>query len=124
MVLQNKMTAKEANEHENRNIITRCVGDSPTAPVADFITFPIQKGDRILLCSDGLNSMIDDDLIQRIVSSGEDTSAVAERLIAAANEAGGEDNITVALLDVLELYNDNDKSKGGYFWKKVKGIFS
>lgn len=123
MVKSGQITPQEANQHENRNIITRCIGDSKIAPVVDFVTFSLEKGDKILLCSDGLNTMIDDPEIAEIIGRDSDLNAIAEHLIYAANRAGGEDNITVALLEVLELFDSKPHKKKG-FWRKVANMFN
>ena len=79
--------------HPNRNVITRAIGIHPTVEI-DTIAMPILQYDVLLLCSDGLNSMITDDEIKsifKINSIGE----VCEALIKSANDHGGHDNTTV-----------------------------
>ncbi len=84
-----------------KNIITRCIGvtmrDDPEHHV-----FPIEPKDIILLCSDGLWNMVADDDIKRIIQEAPDVDNCCETLIDRANEAGGRDNITVALIQVME----------------------
>ncbi|MEA3510333.1 MAG: serine/threonine-protein phosphatase, partial [Actinomycetota bacterium] len=62
-------------------------------------TLSLEDGDRLLFCSDGLTSMVDDDGIRRIVTAGDDSEATVWNLIESANSAGGADNITVAIVD-------------------------
>jgi serine/threonine protein phosphatase PrpC len=85
----------EAVRHPFRNVITRALGSSSDA-VADVKEIDLRRGDRLLLCSDGLTTMLDDDEIGDILEGcGGDPETAAGRLIERANEAGGEDNITV-----------------------------
>jgi protein phosphatase len=62
-------------------------------------TLSLEEGDRLLFCSDGLTSMVNDEDIRRIVTAGDDSEATVWNLIEAANSAGGVDNITVAVVD-------------------------
>jgi len=78
------------------NVITRAIGPTPAvSPTVDWDE--CQPGDFYLLCSDGLSDMVADDEIQRIFTSSEDTSSVANALADAANDAGGKDNISVII---------------------------
>ncbi len=92
------LTNEEAHKHPMRNIVTRAMGNRLELEV-DVSEQPIQPGDVFLLCSDGLNSMIDDEQISEILSRHQDDPVEACRaLIDAANELGGDDNITVIVL--------------------------
>ncbi|MBN1292638.1 MAG: serine/threonine-protein phosphatase [Candidatus Latescibacteria bacterium] len=84
----------EIRTHPLRNRITRCVGNL-VGPGPDFIWHNITDGDTVILCSDGLWEMIYDDLILAIISSSTEPKEICKRLIDAANNAGGVDNITV-----------------------------
>jgi serine/threonine protein phosphatase PrpC len=96
LVRQGKLTEEQAAEHPQRSIITRALGIELDVEV-DTWTYPARAGDIVLLCSDGLTSMIDEDRIAEILSSEPSLDRASERLISAANEAGGRDNITVVL---------------------------
>lgn len=99
-VAAGKLTPEEAADHPQRHMITRCLGLTRFVDV-DELVIDVEPGDRILLCSDGLSSMIDDDEIK--VGLGEKSpNASAWKLVEMANEAGGQDNITVIVADVLE----------------------
>jgi protein phosphatase len=100
-VRHGRMSEEEAKVHPSRSIITRALGVEPDIPI-DTVTLGLQPGDRIVLCSDGLYSMISDEEIATILASTEDTEAVARQLVDAANQAGGEDNTTVIVIDVEE----------------------
>jgi len=97
MVRQGQLTPEQALEHPQRSIITRALGpESVVEP--DAQTVGARDGDLLLLCSDGLSTMITDDQISAVMAREQPLKATARGLIAAANEAGGRDNITVVLL--------------------------
>jgi PPM family protein phosphatase len=79
------------------NVILQAVGSSVRLDVVVTRT-PMRPGDVVLLCSDGLSGVVDDDVIATILRAHEDLDAACDALIAAANEAGGPDNITVVVL--------------------------
>lgn len=81
------------------NVVSRVIGPNPDVYVDASIIYP-RVGDVFLLCSDGLNDMIPDSLIQEIMSSENDLDEMAEKLVRAANDAGGEDNITALCVRV------------------------
>lgn len=96
MVARGQITKEEARTHPNRNIITRALGtDEELHP--DTFDIEILKGDIILLCSDGLTSMVSDDEILSILTSGKDAEKMVAELVNHANMAGGADNVTVLL---------------------------
>ncbi|WP_437721709.1 Stp1/IreP family PP2C-type Ser/Thr phosphatase [Sorangium sp. So ce861] len=84
-----------------RNVITRALGMNDSVAV-DLISDEPQPGDVYLLCSDGLSGMLSDDQILQIVSSTEEVPEMCRRLIAKANENGGEDNITALVIRIDE----------------------
>ena len=90
---QGVITREQARTHPNRNVITRAIGLDPQ-PEIDTYAMPLADGDLLLLCSDGLNSMIPDEDIHRILTSS-GREEVCEALIEAANNQGGHDNTTV-----------------------------
>ncbi len=96
-----QLDAEEAKVHPHRNFIYRSLGGPPPLEVDTFVR-TLHPGDRLLLCSDGLNSMIEDSDIEQVLASEPDTHAACQRLIELANEAGGHDNITVILVDVKD----------------------
>ena len=109
-VSQGMLTRDEARTHANRNVITRAVGLEPETEVDSFVV-SLAKDDLLLLCSDGLNSMIPDDEIGRILK-GNDLSQVGQDLIAAANSQGGQDNITVVLARVAPVQEHGNVAPG------------
>lgn len=90
----------EARDHDDKNVILRAVGTHPTVEVEVSKPIPIQAGDGFLLCSDGLNDMLEDSVIAKIWSSSPNIFDAGENLIEAAKREGGDDNVTVALVRV------------------------
>jgi protein phosphatase len=105
LVRKGKLTEEQAAEHPQRSIITRALGPEPDVEV-DTWTYPVRAGDVLLLCSDGLTSMISEEQIMQILASAPSLERAAQRLIAAANDAGGRDNITVILFRLEEVGGD------------------
>ena len=99
MVKEGRLAAEDAERHPQRSIVTRALGVDSEVEV-DLITVDVVEGDRILICSDGLSSMLDFDSIAAMLNEESDPQVAAERLVDAANDAGGEDNITVVIVDI------------------------
>jgi PPM family protein phosphatase len=99
LVREGKLTEEQAAEHPQRSIITRALGPEATVTV-DTWSYPVRADDVLLLCSDGLTSMISEQRIAQILGESPHLERVADRLIDAANAAGGRDNITVVLFRV------------------------
>ncbi|MGO9344456.1 MAG: Stp1/IreP family PP2C-type Ser/Thr phosphatase [Acidimicrobiales bacterium] len=107
LVTRGELTPDQAAQHPQRHILTRALGVAPAVEVDAWELVP-QAGDRYLLCSDGLSNEVDDRIITRILGSGDSPSQTAEELVSAANEEGGNDNITVVVLDVVESEGRGD----------------
>ena len=90
---QGRISDEQAEDHPQRSIITRALGPEAQVEV-DTFTFSARPGDVFLLCSDGLTTMLRDDGIAAILEAGPTLDAAVANLVAAANEAGGRDNIT------------------------------
>jgi protein phosphatase len=97
-----QLTAEEADEHPQRSIITRALGPEPDVLV-DTRSWAARDGDVLLLCSDGLTSMIPESQVAEILRESTGLEQAGRALIAAANRAGGRDNITVVLLRLEEV---------------------
>ena len=98
MVRAGEITREEASVHPHRNVVTRSLGTEPTVKV-DEDTIALLDDDRVLICSDGLTGMVAEPQIQAILEAEPDPQRAADRLVKAANRAGGLDNITVLILD-------------------------
>jgi protein phosphatase len=104
LVKQGKITPEEAHAHPHRHVLYRCLGLKPNVEVDIYPSVTLQPGDGLLLCSDGLWDMVyPAERIEALLASSNDLSAVSRRLVNAANEAGGEDNITVMLVRVQRM---------------------
>lgn len=99
MVLDGEITEQEAETHPYRSILTRSLGTDTEVEI-DRDEVPVLPGDRLLLCTDGLTGMLDRGQLESLVASIDDPGELAERLVRAANRAGGIDNITVVVVDV------------------------
>jgi protein phosphatase len=99
MVQEGEITESEAETHPHRSILTRALGVEEGLLV-DEAFVDLREGDRLLLCTDGLTAMVSDDRIREVLEGVRDPREAAERLVRAANEAGGIDNITVVVMDV------------------------
>jgi len=97
-----QLTAEEADEHPQRSIITRALGPEPDVLV-DTRSWAARDGDVLLLCSDGLTSMIPEARVAEVMLEATSLEQAGRSLIAAANRAGGRDNITVVLLRLEEV---------------------
>ena len=96
-----EITADEARVHPNRSVITRALGSDP-AMYADHFTLHIEEGDRLVLCSDGLSSMIPDSDIENIATQSSTAQICVDNLVDAALAAGGHDNVTVVVVDLVD----------------------
>ena len=98
MVQSGKLQKEAIRTHPNKNIITRALGTNRTVK-ADCFEIEVREGDVLLLCSDGLTNMLEDDRIESIIKQYKnDMKRAGEILIEEANEAGGKDNISVVLV--------------------------
>jgi serine/threonine protein phosphatase PrpC len=100
MVKSGEITEAEADSHPHKNVLTRALGTDEEVEV-DEDTIALIDGDRLLLCSDGLTGMVTEDQIQAILESSEQPQRAADRLVKAANRAGGIDNISVVVLEAV-----------------------
>lgn len=94
-----KITPEEARVHPQRSVITRALGSDPYMQ-PDLFEINVETGDRLLLCSDGLTTMLEDDEIAYTLSTNRDPQACADALVNNAIDAGGFDNVTVIVVDV------------------------
>lgn len=102
MVRSGRISPEQMRNHPEKNIITRAVGGEENVEV-DFFDVGLHKGDVVLLCSDGLTNMVEDEQIFRIVRREKTLRDAGQKLISAANSAGGRDNISVVLARLTDL---------------------
>ena len=100
MVRMGGIDRASARNHPDKNIITRAIGARDHVE-ADFFNLELQMGDMVLLCSDGLTNMMDDETIHRILKGGGSLKDRVEELVRVANQNGGKDNISVIVIEPL-----------------------
>ena len=98
MVSEGEISKEEAETHPQRSVLTRALGVDTVVDVDDD-SLQVRPGDRLLLCTDGLTSMVSEDEIEDVLRTVPDPQEAAQRLVRVANEAGGVDNTTVVILD-------------------------
>jgi len=101
LVNQGKIRPSDARTHPNRNILTRCLG-TPCPPLVGMRVVPCQPGDRMLICSDGLTSEVDDGKISVVLRTAVDPREAVDELIEAALENGGRDNVSIIVVGIDE----------------------
>ena len=99
LVRQGRITAEESRTHPNRSVITRALGSDPDM-MADTFEVQAAPGDRLLLATDGLTSMVPDDEISHVLATAPTPDAAVDELIDRAIDAGGQDNVTVVVVDI------------------------
>ena len=105
LVDDGSISADEAAVHPERHVITKALG-GPEEAEADYFLLPMAAVDRLVLVSDGINGMLDDDAIATVLREAEDPRGAAERLVSAAVAAGGKDNATAVVVDVVGWEDD------------------
>lgn len=101
MVENGSLTREEAKRHPQRNIITRAIGTDPTVE-PDIFEYDYQAGDCLLLCSDGLSGMVEEEEMQEILVKSKDAKETVSLLIDAARGYGGSDNITAICIRFVQ----------------------
>lgn len=111
----NGITVEEARKHPKRNVITQSIGVGEPNP--DMVQGEVVPGDRYLLCSDGLNDELTDEQICALLRSADDSQMATQRLIDAALESGGRDNVSVIVVDM----DPNRRKKSRLLASSLKG---
>jgi serine/threonine protein phosphatase PrpC len=101
LIDEGRLRPDEAERHPQRSIITRALGVESDVEV-DLFTYKLLPGDRLLLCSDGLSGVVNEQRIRNVMLRVPEPQRAAEKLVAMANEGGGPDNITVVVLDTVD----------------------
>lgn len=102
LVDMGRITASEARVHPRRHVVTQALGTGPLAE-PDFWLIPVEEGDRMLVCSDGLTGEVDDRKLLHLLSTVTDAQDAADALMQAALRAGGRDNVTVIVVDAVAV---------------------
>ncbi|AOT03883.1 PP2C family protein-serine/threonine phosphatase [Arthrobacter sp. U41] len=105
-----QITPAEAAVHPRRHVVTRALGTGDETE-ADYWLLPIEEGDRILVCSDGLNGELEDNQISNILRSEADPQRAVDELIQAALRSGGRDNVTCIVLDATNVASDDGSAQ-------------
>ncbi|HEY8217715.1 MAG TPA: Stp1/IreP family PP2C-type Ser/Thr phosphatase [Acidimicrobiia bacterium] len=106
LIQSGALTEEEAERDPRRSQITRALGLEPGVDI-DMESVDLRAGDRLLLCSDGLTTMVSEDEIASFMSDERDPHTAARKMVEAANEAGGADNITVVVIDIEDSENED-----------------
>ena len=115
MIEAGQLTPEEARHHPQRSVITRALGSDPnTRP--DMYEINVETGDRLLVCSDGLSSMIEDEQIEAVMRRVPDPQRCASQLVNEAIAAGGHDNVTVIVSNVTGFAEKRRRKLGGGAW--------
>jgi serine/threonine protein phosphatase PrpC len=112
LVARGKLTEEQAEMHPQRSVITRALGSEPDVEV-DVHVYQARAGDLFMLNSDGLTSMVPEARVKPIIEGASSLEQAGRELIAAANEAGGRDNITVILFRVDDVGGPGDADEAG-----------
>jgi PPM family protein phosphatase len=112
LVRKGELSEVEAEHHPQRSVITRALGTDDSVEV-DTFTVAAADGDVVLLCSDGLNTMVAEQTIADLLAADEPAAAIARNLVRAALRGGGEDNITAIVFRVGEVAADADAAASG-----------
>jgi serine/threonine protein phosphatase PrpC len=112
LVRSGDLTRDQAAEHPQKNLITRALGAEEEVEV-DTVVLPVEAGDRLLLCSDGLTDMVPEANIREILANSPgDPEKPARDLVSAALDAGGSDNVTVVVVDVRQESPPREERSG------------
>lgn len=107
LVDEGKLTSEEAKHHPRKNVITRALGTDNAVHI-DLYKYRVKSGDKVLLCSDGLYNLVEDEDIQKIVTTT-DLESAAKELVDLANANGGTDNITLVIFNPEEEVEASDR---------------
>lgn len=120
MVRQGTLTEEEARHHPNRSVITRALGSDPNM-YADVADMTADEGDQLLICSDGLTSMLTDDEIAMVLVGQPDPASSVRALVDSANAAGGHDNVSAIVVDLSSEVSE-PASRGNSGWRRALAV--
>ena len=99
MIRNGQLDRKNGRNHPEKNIITKAMGSRDEA-MPDFFELTLDQGDKILMCSDGLSNMVEDDELMDIISENDNLQEAANKLVERANYYGGKDNISAVVVSI------------------------
>lgn len=100
LIEEGRLRPEEAEIHPHKNVLMRVLGDVDASPELDLSTFDAEPGERWLLCSDGLNAVLDDATVERVVRETADLTACVNTLVDLTLAGGSPDNVTIVVVDV------------------------
>ena len=107
LVDEGRLDPEAAEYHPHKNVLMRVLGDVDASPELDITSFPLEAGERWLLCSDGLNAVVSDRLVEQKLRSAEPLQKIVDDLVDLTIEGGAPDNVTVICLDVVKADDDD-----------------
>lgn len=107
LVDEGRLDPQAAEFHPHKNVLMRVLGDVDASPELDITSFPLEAGERWLLCSDGLNAVVSDRLIEQKLRSAASLESIVDDLVDLTLEGGAPDNVTVICLEVVEADDDD-----------------
>ncbi|HET7415463.1 MAG TPA: protein phosphatase 2C domain-containing protein [Arthrobacter sp.] len=107
LIDEGRLRPEDAETHPHKNVLMRVLGDVDASPELDLATFDADVGERWMLCSDGLNAVVDARTIEQIVRAYPDLQECVDRLVELTLEGGSPDNVTVVVTDVVEKTPDD-----------------
>lgn len=113
LVDEGRLDPDQAEYHPHKNVLMRVLGDVDASPELDITSFPVEAGERWLLCSDGLNAVVSDRLIEQKLRSTQSLESIVDDLVDLTVEGGAPDNVTVVCLEVVEADEQDLTPKGG-----------
>lgn len=102
LVDEGRLDPDQAEYHPHKNVLMRVLGDVDASPELDITSFPVEAGERWLLCSDGLNAVVSDRLIEQKLRSTQSLESIVDDLVNLTIEGGAPDNVTVTCMEVVE----------------------
>jgi len=102
LVDEGRLDPDQAEYHPHKNVLMRVLGDVDASPELDITSFPLESGERWLLCSDGLNAVVSDRLIEQKMRSTQSLESIVDDLVDLTLGGGAPDNVTVVCLEVVE----------------------
>ena len=102
LIDEGRLKPEEADVHPHKNVLMRVLGDVDASPELDLDSFEVSAGERWLLCSDGLNAVLGDELIERIMRETSDLRATVDTLVDLTLAGGSPDNVTIAVVEIAE----------------------